>query len=146
LQIVWKNVTKDDFTKEKSSKLVRIGQGGKRFLNIEDSSSITVEQIIEKSVDLFFPKEISKFGNKSDFKFYLEYEEGVNLNSFTDKNGKICSIDKWIDDLGLKRSQLRLYFLTEQKDEDSEIIELKEDSDGSVEQSSSSPVQKTWKM
>jgi hypothetical protein len=36
--------------------------------------------------------------------------------------------------------------LTEQKDEDSETIEFKEDSDESVEQSSSSPVQKTWKM
>jgi len=79
-------------------------------------AEINVDSIIEKSVNLFFPNNESKLGFRHEFNFRLQDQEGNFLSKFTDRNGSICKFDKWLEQSGIYKSQLK-FILLSQEDE-----------------------------
>jgi hypothetical protein len=120
--VIWKNVSFNK-KKELEEKCVRPKQGGKRSINFDDSSLVTVDQIIERSLETFFPNNESHLGNKNSFKFSLQDFEQKPITKFLDRNNENCSLDKYIETKGLYRSQLKFFFVSEEK---SSILESEE--------------------
>lgn len=101
--------------------------GGKRFIIFNDINEVSVENIIRKAVDIFFPNGKSKIGKrivlKSEFNFSLQSFNEEIITEFYDKNHVKCSFEEYIRNSGRFLSQITFHLISIEKTPDSESEE-----------------------
>lgn len=89
--------------------------GGKRFITYEDLNLVTVDNIKEKAIQLFFPDGISYKGNQKDFNFKIQDQNGRILIEFKDNNDKICDFNEYLTTNRLYASKVKFNLLSSHK-------------------------------
>ncbi|XP_069132070.1 mucin-2-like [Argopecten irradians] len=116
LYIGWQNYSSEKY------RVVTIKKGGgTRLIEYKADEVQTVESIIRKGTQYFFPNGKSQFGDLKDMYLSLASFSGECINTFTDLEGCECTLQTYLKSHGLFSSQYHLYLRSKRREEPNKL-------------------------
>ena len=86
--------------------------GGLRRIEYSSNDVATVDFLLEKAKELFFPQGKSKYGVLSEMRVAMGNFQQEVIKSFCDRNGREVTFPEYLNSYGLYASRAQLYLMT----------------------------------